>query len=271
MRRRQAVPGTGRTGPEDESDAGSVLVSEVFSAIQGEGAHVGRRQVFLRLAGCNIRCTYCDQPEALELRPGPCRVELTPGRRDWQTLASPLPAPAVVRAVERLYRAAPHHSVSVTGGEPLAQSGRLAGLLPLLAARGHRIHLETNGTLVAGLRRVVRWVDEVSMDLKLPSVDGQDVDPETQRRFLEVAAAGAEVAVKIVVGPVTDPAELEAAVRTVAETAPGAAVFIQPVTPFGSASRAPSPADVLAWQELALGVHPDVRVVPQTHKLIGQL
>ena len=62
----------------------TVLVTEVFSAIQGEGALVGERQVFLRLTGCNIRCAYCDQPEALEKRPGPCRLEQTPGRRDWR-------------------------------------------------------------------------------------------------------------------------------------------------------------------------------------------
>ncbi len=63
----------------------------MFSAIQGEAALVGERQVFVRLTGCNIRCAYCDQPEALELRSGPCRIERTPGRRDWQVVASPLP------------------------------------------------------------------------------------------------------------------------------------------------------------------------------------
>jgi organic radical activating enzyme len=249
----------------------TILVSEVFSAIQGEGAHVGRRQVFLRLAGCNIRCGYCDQPEALELRPGPCRIEVTPGRRDWRRAESPLRVAEAASAVDRLWRAGPHHSVSVTGGEPLAQSGRLAELLAVLARRDRRIHLETNGTLVAGLRRVLPWLDEVSMDLKLPSVDGQGVDPGTQRRFLELAAGSCAVAVKIVLGPETDPGELEAAVAMVAETAPEAAVFLQPVTPFAAVTRAPRPQDVLAWQELALARHPDVRVVPQTHKLIGQL
>ena len=257
--------GRGGDGP------GTVLVSEVFSAIQGEGAHVGRRQVFLRLAGCNIRCGYCDQPEALELRPGPCRLERTPGRRDWLVVPSPLPVADVAAAVDRLWRAGPHHSVSVTGGEPLAQSGRLAELLPLVRAPGRRVHLETNGTLVAGLRRVAAWVDEVSMDLKLSSVDGQGVEPATQRRFLELAAASCAVAVKVVLGPGTDPGELEAAVAMVAEVAPAAAVFLQPVTPFAAVTRAPTPDDVLAWQELALSRHPDVRVVPQTHKMIGQL
>lgn len=257
-------------GPKGDAPGG-VLVSEVFSAIQGEGAHVGRRQVFLRLSGCNIRCAYCDQPEALELRPGPCRLELTPGRRDWRVVPSPLRVADVATAVDRLWRAGPHHSVSVTGGEPLAQSGRLTELLPLMKERGHRIHLETNGTLVAGLRRVAPWVDEVSMDLKLDSVDGQGVDPATQRRFLELAAASCRVVVKVVLGPETDAGELEAAVAVVAEVAPEAEVFLQPVTPFAAVARSPAPGDVLAWQERALVLHPDVRVVPQTHKMIGQL
>lgn len=245
-----------------------ILVTEVFSAIQGEGAHVGRRQVFVRLSGCNIRCSYCDQPEALELRAGPCRIEQTPGRRDWSNASSPLPVEAVARAVDRLWRAVPHHSVSVTGGEPLAQSGRLADLLALLP--GKRIHLETNATLVAGLRRVIDLVDEVSMDIKLASVDGAGVDPETHRRFLELAATR-DVAVKIVLGPGTSTEELSAAVGMVEETAPGSPVFLQPVTPFGSVSAAPTPEQVLEWHDRALALHPDVRVVPQTHKLIGQL
>ena len=63
----------------------------MFSAIQGEAALVGDRQVFVRLTGCNIRCAYCDQPEALDKRPGPCRIEQTPGRRDWAVVDSPLP------------------------------------------------------------------------------------------------------------------------------------------------------------------------------------
>ncbi|HEX7459911.1 MAG TPA: hypothetical protein VF279_04720, partial [Acidimicrobiales bacterium] len=79
----RAVPAAGAV-PRD------ILVSEIFSAIQGEAALVGERQVFVRLAGCNIRCTYCDQPEALERTAGPCRIEATAGRRDWTTEASPL-------------------------------------------------------------------------------------------------------------------------------------------------------------------------------------
>jgi 7-carboxy-7-deazaguanine synthase len=257
--------------------APDLLVSEVFSAIQGEAALVGTRQVFLRMTGCNIRCAYCDQPEALERRPGPCRIERVPGRRDWEVVESPLPAEVVVEAVDRLWRAMPHHSVSVTGGEPLMQSKRLVGLFPRLVELGMPLMAETNGTLVHGLEDIVGWLTYVSMDVKLPSVDGERVDPAVQRRFLTVALeAGVDTWAKIVVGPDTDVGELSDGVAMVAEAAslvPNAqpVIYLQPVTPFAAVTDAPTPDDVLVFQELALRIYPDVRVVPQTHKAIGQL
>ena len=254
-----------------------LLVSEVFSAIQGEAALVGTRQVFLRMTGCNIRCAYCDQPEALEKRPGPCRIEQTPGRRDWDVLESPLAAESVVEAVDRLWRAMPHHSVSVTGGEPLMQSKRLTGLFQQLSGRGMPLMAETNGTLVHALEGLIGWLTYISMDVKLPSVDGEKVDPAIQRRFLEVALrARVDAWVKIVIGANTDRGELTDAVTMVAQAASLASdgqpvIYLQPVTPFAAVTRRPSPDEVLDLQELALRIYPEVRVVPQTHKAIGQL
>jgi organic radical activating enzyme len=252
------------------TDAPTLLVTEVFSAIQGEGALVGERQVFLRLTGCNIRCAYCDQPEALEKRPGPCRLEQTAGRRDWCWQESPLPVTEVADAVDRLWRAVPHHSVSVTGGEPLLQARRLGGLFRLLAQRGQSIYLETNGTLPGGLASVLEWVDHIGMDIKLDSVDHEAVDLETHRRFL-LAGAARHLFVKVVIGPATVPDELDRAVAMVHEVAPETEIFLQPVTPFADVTAAPSPGQVLELQERALRLHPRVRVVPQTHKLIAQL
>lgn len=257
-------------GPGELPGPDTMLVSEVFSAIQGEGALVGYRQVFLRLTGCNIRCSYCDQPEALEKKAGPCRLERTPGRRDWAHEPSPLPIETVASAVDNLWTAMPHHSVSVTGGEPLMQSRRLAQLLPLLADRGHRVMLETNGTLPAGLERVIEWVSYISMDLKLASVDGANVPAPIQQAFLETARQR-HVFVKIVVGPSTSSSELDRALDMVHGVDGDIEVFLQPVTPFGAVDASPSPAQVLAWQERALARHTNVRVVPQTHKMLGQL
>ncbi|MGB7051487.1 MAG: 7-carboxy-7-deazaguanine synthase QueE [Acidimicrobiales bacterium] len=270
------------------TDAEDVYVSEVFSAIQGEGALVGTRQVFVRLTGCNIRCAYCDQPEALERVGGPCRIERTAGARDWLVLTSPLPAGDVVDMADALGRQLPHHSVSLTGGEPLFQSRRAARLSAGLATRGWPVMLETNGTLPAALASMAKDLAYVSMDVKLPSVDGERVDPERQRQFLDAAlSAGLTTWVKIVVGSTTDGSELDRAVEMVADAARGATptdtasasptpadgpeIFLQPVTPFAAVTEAPSPEFILELQARALARYPRVRVVPQTHKAIGQL
>jgi organic radical activating enzyme len=150
------------------------------------------------------------------------------------------------------------------------QSERLAVLAPLLKARGHRLFLETNGAMVDALARVLPFVDDVSMDVKLDSVDGQAVPLAKHRRFLALAAER-DVYVKIVVGPDTAPAEFDDAVAMVAATAPSCTIYLQPVTPFAAVMRPPSPGQVLELHERALRAHPDVRVVPQTHKVIGQL
>jgi 7-carboxy-7-deazaguanine synthase len=249
----------------------SVFVTEIFSAIQGEGALVGERQIFVRLAGCNIRCAYCDQPEALEKVAGPCRIEQTPGRRDWDPTESPLEDGTVVGAVERLWGALPHHSVSLTGGEPLFQREAVQ-LAAALAGRGLPLYLETNGMLATALARMAPHLAHVSMDLKLTSVDGERVALATHERFLAVAAGSVpHVFCKIVVGADTSAGELEEAVAMVVRTAPATEIFIQPVTPFAAVDEAPAPEQVLDLQAAALRIHRRVRVVPQTHKAIGQL
>ena len=117
------------------------------------------------------------------------------------------------------------------------------------------------------------------------------VAPDTQRQFLNTAVrAGVTTWVKIVIGATTDLDQFDQAVGMVAEAArlpdggPGVSgitggaegrrrleVFLQPVTPFGDVNAGPSPDQVLRLQERALRTYPCIRVVPQTHKAIGQL
>lgn len=112
-------------------------VSELFLSIQGEGTRAGRPCAFVRLAGCNLRCRWCDTPYALE------------GGRGMSISK-------VLARVKELGCGL----VEVTGGEPLVQPAAL-DLLRALCDAGYETLLETNGSLDISKvdPRVVRIVD----------------------------------------------------------------------------------------------------------------
>ncbi|MCC2669014.1 MAG: Organic radical activating enzyme [Armatimonadetes bacterium] len=272
------------TQPDDPAQptwsrrAPTARIVEVFSSIQGEAELVGVRQIFLRLFGCNLRCLWCDSPETLTAPKGPLlpgRAELTPGGADFAPLPNPATLEAVLDAVARLARV-PHHSVSITGGEPLLHVRFLERLLPELQRRGLPTYLETNGLLPGHLERVVDAVDWISMDLKPPSCTGDPLPDWLERHaaFLQVAQGGRKpprLFLKLIVSADALEAELRAAFRLAAEAAPGAGLTLQPVTPFGRVVQAPTMAEMLRWHEIASEYVGEVRVIPQLHKLMNVL
>ena len=238
-------------------------VVEIFSSIQGEGLYVGSRQLFVRFGGCNLNCRYCDTPESRQLASFG-QWEMTPGRRDFREVPNPVGEPQLTQHINALLQKA-HHSVSLTGGEPLLQADALGRILPLLKGV---IYLETNGTLPEALTQVLPFVQIISMDMKFPSVTGQEYWRE-HRAFLH-AAAGREVFVKLVITSQTSTDEIAEALSIVAAENWRIPVILQPVTPNGGCAGI-APENMLMLQEKALEQLADVRVIPQTHKFMGQL
>ena len=244
---------------------------ELYSAIQGEGPYVGLRHLFLRFMGCNLACRYCDTPARHFLKV-PARMEHTAGQRDFKKFDNPLGLSDVQNSIRRLVEPQKiHHALSLTGGEPLLYAEFLKSLLPWVRAEfGVRTYLETGGVLDAALREVIDFVDIISMDLKLASATGVPFPQQEHERFLKIALEK-EVFVKVVFTQETTRAEIEQAAALVAEVNPRILFVLQPVTPFGPVTESPSPEKTLEFQAIALRTLRDVRVIPQTHKLIGQL
>lgn len=107
------------------SDGAAIDVVAVWETIQGEGPFAGKSAVFIRLAGCNMKCPACD-------------TNYTDGRRLR-------PIADVVADVVAFCSA--RSLVVITGGEPLRQPAALATLCDALHSEGCRIQIETNGLL----------------------------------------------------------------------------------------------------------------------------
>jgi len=234
---------------------------EIFSSVQGEGLYIGCRQIFLRFAGCNLKCAYCDTShESLAV----CRCERTPGRQDFINLLNPLTTSQVAAAVAKLNPPF-HHSVSLTGGEPLLHNEFLRALIPLLPECRNGVYLETNGSLPRELGCLIDLVDIIAMDIKLPSVAGLSSLWEKHKEFLAVASQK-KVFVKVVVAEDTSLDELGKALEIIKEVGDFPLV-IQPLA-LDSGRPGIGPEQLILLQENALRQLHDVRVIPQTQKML---
>lgn len=252
---------------------------EIFSAIQGEGLNVGTRQIFIRFALCDLRCHFCDSANTWNA-PKQCKIECTPGLRDFEIHPNPISLSMLLEWVERQNIPCLHDSISLTGGEPLLHASFLQEFLPQVrAATELPIYLETGGHRPEQLMMVLPYIDSVGMDFKLESVSGEKRFSE-HARFLQLCNdSQVETFVKIIISDRTDSTELERVAELLADVNPEIPVFLQPVTPLATSAQivdvpimlAPSPDQVLRWQGIMKRLIKRVRVVPQTHKMLNQM
>ncbi len=227
-------------------------ISEIFSSLQGEGPYLGVRQIFVRFGRCNMHCAYCDELEKM--------------KEENFTLIG---LEALLQSVQTFEsEKGPHHSVSLTGGEPLFYTPFLKNFLPKLKEQGFVTYLETNGTLPRELSQVVKWCDIIAMDMK-PSSSTTDRDfYEEHREFLKVAIQK-EVFIKVVITPDTCAGEIERCVNILKDINPSIPFIFQPLSDlFGINSQSLELIETKLFN-LAKDKLSDVRVIPQMHKIWG--
>lgn len=159
---------------------------EIFATVQGEGVSVGVPSIFVRLADCNLRCTWCD----------------TKYTWDWAQYdrASETAELEVEQLLESVCDLAGDtiRNVIFTGGEPLLQQDELVGLASALRERGFRFEVETNGTVMP-TEAFAALVDQWNVSPKLISSGNSD-RARHRTTVLEWFAARPNAHFKLVVG-----------------------------------------------------------------------
>lgn len=143
-----------------------MVITEIYKSLQGESTYTGSSCVFVRLTGCNLRCSWCDS-----------EYTFTGGRRMTQE--------EIFGEVQRL---SPNGGlVEITGGEPMLQERELVPFMQQLLEAGYRVLLETSGE--RPLTRVPPGVVKI-VDVKCPdSGEGDTFDLQN----LPALTAGDEV------------------------------------------------------------------------------
>ena len=129
---------------------------EIFASVQGEGATVGVPSVFVRLAECNLRCSFCDTKYTWDWE-----------NHDREANVVELARDAIVEMIDRLAGDG-ISTIVITGGEPLLQQDAIAEVAADLHALAYQIEVETAGTITP-VERVAELVDRWNVSPKLAS------------------------------------------------------------------------------------------------------
>lgn len=214
-----------------------VKIVEIFHSIQGEAVYVGAPQVFVRFAGCDLSCAYCDT------------IVDVYDEYNCET---------VIQKVLSFKHYS--HSIAITGGEPLLQVEALERITSALKNEGKKIFLETNGLLYKEYEQVQNSIDIVAMDIKLPSSSQMPQMWETHRMFLRTAS-NKDIFVKVVVANDSPYDELEQAAAIVAAQSKDIPFIIQPIS-----EQQHDLNKLVQYADIAAARLNNVRVIGQMHK-----
>ena len=225
-------------------------IVEIFSSIQGEGLLVGRRQIFVRFAGCNLDCNYCDTAITKSKSSGTLKT-----------------VDDVVYKINQL-KTDDLHSVSFTGGEPLLHADFIKEVIEKIDVPSF---LETNGTLPVEINKLDN-LDYVSLDIILPEhFDGKYSEKILLSEIKSVNILmdkSIKVYCKLVVLPDSDLSTIEKLAKELKNNInqnQKVSVVIQPVSPI---ELWKDNKELLFEVSQIIGKYMDVLTIPQLHKFM---
>ena len=237
-------------------------IIEIFSSFQGEGLLIGERQIFVRFAGCNLDCNYCDTKNSKSESSGKL-----------------MSVEEVCSEIEKIITP-DCKTVSFTGGEPslypefISEVSKKLNLKVMLETNGtlpENIDLIENGTLPENID-LIEKLDIVSLDIKLSEHFNNDFDNkifENEIKSLNLLISKSiSVYCKVVILPSTKIKSFEEVVEKLSENISNKSnlkIIIQPSSPLGEWKNINF--KLFEFSEV-VGQYFEVSTIPQIHKIL---
>ncbi|WP_178648588.1 7-carboxy-7-deazaguanine synthase QueE [uncultured Methanobrevibacter sp.] len=225
-------------------------IIEIFSSFQGEGPYVGQRQIFVRFAGCNLDCNYCDTNKSKSEKSG-----------------KNMTVQEVADKINSL-KTPDCKVVSFTGGEPSLYPEFISEVSKKIDLN---VLLETNGTLPDNIISIEN-LDIVSLDIKLPEhfkEYNKDILSNEVKTLTLLIARSITVYCKIVTLPTTKTSTIKEVIEILSESIlnkNNLKIDIQPSSPISDWKD--NTEKLFEFSEIA-GEHFEVATIPQIHTILN--
>jgi 7-carboxy-7-deazaguanine synthase len=234
----------------------TIQLSEIFTSIEGEGILFGTKTLFVRMAGCHLKCRWCDTSHALPMYSGNSYS---------------------LHYVKKLildYLQPYTYKVNFTGGEPLVQFEAVIELAKFVRERGLRTYLESACYDSDRFRKLLPYIDickvEFKMsDSKVVEMDHYDNLLQNEIRCLRTSVRNRKITyIKIVVTNSTESKEFAELVENIFQHVRPAEIDGFVIQPSDRIDE-PTTEGLLELYDIVCHHYREVRIIPQLHKRIG--
>jgi 7-carboxy-7-deazaguanine synthase len=234
-----------------------VRVSEIFTSVEGEGIFIGKKTLFIRLSGCHLKCRWCDTKYALALDSGiDYQVEEIKDR--------------IVKELQPFT-----YKVNFTGGEPLLQIEAVIQLADFIKRHTNlKTYIESSCFDSELFSKILPYMDICKVEFK--TEDSKVVEDEhydnlllNEFRCLELAVQNNKTTyIKIIVTNSTKLDSFKNLVYNISKKIRTSDIMGFVIQPSDSIDQ-PTVNKLLDVYDIVQPMYPEVRIIPQLHKVIG--
>ncbi|HYA82742.1 MAG TPA: 7-carboxy-7-deazaguanine synthase QueE [Candidatus Bathyarchaeia archaeon] len=234
----------------------TIQLSEIFTSIEGEGILFGTKTLFVRMAGCHLKCRWCDTSYALPMYSG-------------NSYSIDYVKKLIANHLQPFT-----YKVNFTGGEPLVQHEAVIELAKFVREKGLTTYLESACYDSDRFAKLLPYIDICKVEFKMSDSEVVDMNHydkllQNEIRCLMTSVSNRKITyIKIVVTNSTDTKEFAVLVGNIFQHVSTEDIDGFVIQPSDTIDK-PTTERLLRFYDIVCSHYPEVRIIPQLHKQMG--